>query len=65
MKCSLLLSLHLTVLFAKRMRCNVHLGRPHLVIVPPMFTGKVCGFFLSGWKGWRFGVEISGCGRLP
>ena len=56
MKCSLLLSLLSTVLFAKRMRCNVHLGRPHLVIVPPMFTGKVW-FFFSGWKGWRFVVE--------
>ena len=27
------------------------LGRPHLVIVPPMFTGKVCGFFLVGGRG--------------
>ena len=61
MKCSLLLSLLLTVLFAKRMRCNVHLGRPHLVIVPPMFMGKVFFIFylfLSGWKGWRFRLVL-------
>ena len=56
MKCSLLLSLLLTVLFAKRMRCNVHLGRPHLVIVLPMFMGKVFFFFL-----WVEGVEVSTC----
>ena len=58
MKYSLLLSLLLTVLFAKRMRCNVHLGRPHLVIVPPMFMGKVFLFIFSGWKGWRFRLVL-------